>query len=83
MDAPNSKPKPTLVLSIIDTVSMRMTIDLARTPGLDYAINMLEQALRKLKNEQANAESMAFAQRIAQEQMEQQAMSAMTTGRKQ
>ncbi len=83
MDAPNSRPRASLVLTVIDPVSMKMTIDLARTPGMDYAINMLEQALRKLKNEQANAESMAFAQRVAQDQMEQQAMAAMTSGRKQ
>ena len=83
VELPKGPPvNPEVVIQVADWKRFQLRIDLRKCPSEALAIAMLEQAVRQLKLEEANASSVAFANRLAQEEMERNAMAALQNPRK-
>jgi hypothetical protein len=66
-----------LILEITDPDSFRMRIDMSSLPGIDYALNMLGQAIRILEAKQRFLAEQELVANEMQKAAEQQLVSTL------
>lgn len=74
---------PLVVLEVVDRETGELSINLQNMPSLDFALNMLSQAVRNLEFQQRMGMEHQFAQKMMQEQADQQIRLSLIGGRKQ
>lgn len=60
-----SEPKepPTITIRVVDRENFIVETDIA-TPGPDYALNMLQSAIRAVESQKQDMEALAFQQKM-------------------
>lgn len=75
-------PEIEITIKVENPYFLKLHIDTSKVPSMAYAIAVLDKALRTLKNEESNAAGIAFANRLAQEQQDEQVRQALLNRRK-